>query len=259
MGNWLNHALYDDTFVCGINCMLHLSRLFICILPLFIVWCDFNVMHESELNCYRVQEIFRDSLRSPELRLRVVKHQPNGGRGVNGVAKKQPPPPIYPKPSINHPKHPLYNKENIAVVESEEKSESNRFDMMCCVWVISLLRPQVETNLRIFFSSDIGNSCKVATVSPTKKMPVAAPSSGNILMAVNTRKLGRKIELELVKGDHGLGFSITTRDNPIGGHCPIYIKNILPKVSRDVQIEPFFHPLYPFPDPFLSVTWFHWV
>ncbi|XP_065226189.1 partitioning defective 3 homolog isoform X2 [Planococcus citri] len=155
---------------------------------------DRNLINQS---FNTVQEIFRDSLRSPELRLRVVKHQSNGGRGVNGVAKKQPPPPIYPKPSINHPKHPLYNKENIAVVESEEKS--------------------------------IGNSCKVATVSPTKKMPVATPTSGNILMAVNTRKIGRKIELELTKGMHGLGFSITTRDNPIGGHCPIYIKNILPK------------------------------
>jgi partitioning defective protein 3 len=29
---------------------------------------------------------------------------------------------------------------------------------------------------------------------------------------------------------YGLGFSITTRDNPAGGNCPIYIKNILPKV-----------------------------
>ncbi|KAJ8934997.1 hypothetical protein NQ314_013068 [Rhamnusium bicolor] len=50
---------------------------------------------------------------------------------------------------------------------------------------------------------------KVATVSPTKK-----------------EKIGRKIEIELMKGPHGLGFSITTRDNPAGGKCPIYIKNI---------------------------------
>lgn len=27
----------------------------------------------------------------------------------------------------------------------------------------------------------------------------------------------------------GLGFSVTTRDNPAGGDCPIYIKNILPR------------------------------
>lgn len=72
-----------------------------------------------------VQEIFRDSLRSPELKLRVIKHQHHSGttRPVNGVTKKQPPPPVYPKPSVNHPKHPMHNKENIAMVETEEKSK----------------------------------------------------------------------------------------------------------------------------------------
>ncbi|XKL68127.1 hypothetical protein PGB90_003618 [Kerria lacca] len=132
-----------------------------------------------------VQEIFRDSLRAPELRLRVVKYQQSTKtRPVNGVAKKQPPPPVYPKPSINHPKHPMHNKENMGMV---------------------------------------------ATVSPTKKVQVVPHMGSNVLMAVNTRKIGRKIELELTKGLHGLGFSVTTRDNPIGGNVPIYIKNILPK------------------------------
>lgn len=30
-------------------------------------------------------------------------------------------------------------------------------------------------------------------------------------------------------GNDGLGFSITTRDNPAGGNTPIYVKSILPK------------------------------
>lgn len=30
-------------------------------------------------------------------------------------------------------------------------------------------------------------------------------------------------------GPSGLGFSVTTRDNPAGGFTPIYIKNILQK------------------------------
>lgn len=42
------------------------------------------------------------------------------------------------------------------------------------------------------------------------------------------------MELELTKGSHGLGFSITTRDNPAGGNCPIYIKNVLPKVILQI-------------------------
>jgi hypothetical protein len=41
------------------------------------------------------------------------------------------------------------------------------------------------------------------------------------------------LEIELTKGPQGLGFSITTRDNPAGGNCPIYIKNILPKVMKN--------------------------
>ncbi|XP_059613799.1 partitioning defective 3 homolog B isoform X2 [Phlebotomus argentipes] len=68
---------------------------------------------------------------------------------------------------------------------------------------------------------------KVATVSPNRK--VAGAPATNSLQAANTRKLGRRIEITLKKGGHGLGFSVTTRDNPTGGHCPIYIKNILPR------------------------------
>lgn len=74
---------------------------------------------------------------------------------------------------------------------------------------------------------------KVATVSPTKKLPAISRNSKALLLA-NTRKIGKKIELELIKGPHGLGFSITTRDNPAGGNCPIYIKNIIPKVSAKI-------------------------
>lgn len=76
----------------------------------------------------------------------------------------------------------------------------------------------------------VNSNTKVATISPTKKISAAIPTPSNILMVANTRKIGKKIEIELVKGSHGLGFSVTTRDNPAGGNCPIYIKNVLPKV-----------------------------
>lgn len=68
---------------------------------------------------------------------------------------------------------------------------------------------------------------KVATVSPTRKVPGPALSAVTSLQTANTRKIGRKIGIELCKGPQGLGFSVTTRDNPAGGHCPIYIKKIL--------------------------------
>jgi len=77
----------------------------------------------------------------------------------------------------------------------------------------------------------LGNTnTKIATISPTKKIISTPSTASNILMTANTRKIGTKLELELIKGSHGLGFSITTRDNPTGGNCPIYIKNVLPKV-----------------------------
>lgn len=89
---------------------------------------------------------------------------------------------------------------------------------------------QVGTNLKTYICILVLTDTKLATVSPTKKVPGGATKLKSLLTA-NTRKIGKKIDLELMKGLHGLGFSITTRDNPAGGNCPIYIKNILPKVS----------------------------
>lgn len=79
----------------------------------------------------------------------------------------------------------------------------------------------------------------VATVSPTRKMP-GNGTGATSLQAANTRKLGRRIEITLKKGPLGLGFSVTTRDNPAGGDCPIYIKNILPRGAaiEDGRLRP---------------------
>lgn len=63
-----------------------------------------------------IQEIFRDSLHSSELRLRVLKHKNNTDiqTSQNTVAnnKKPPPPPVFPKPFTNSGL-PFSNKENI--------------------------------------------------------------------------------------------------------------------------------------------------
>ncbi|XP_048223926.1 partitioning defective 3 homolog isoform X11 [Perognathus longimembris pacificus] len=45
----------------------------------------------------------------------------------------------------------------------------------------------------------------------------------------NTKKVGRRLHIQLKKGTEGLGFSITSRDVTIGGSAPIYVKNILPR------------------------------
>ncbi|XP_010139330.1 PREDICTED: partitioning defective 3 homolog, partial [Buceros rhinoceros silvestris] len=45
----------------------------------------------------------------------------------------------------------------------------------------------------------------------------------------NSKKIGKRLSIQLRKGTEGLGFSITSRDVPIGGSAPIYVKNILPR------------------------------
>jgi len=43
----------------------------------------------------------------------------------------------------------------------------------------------------------------------------------------NTRRIGKKMKISLRKESQGLGFSVTSRDNQLGGKSPIYIKNIM--------------------------------
>ncbi|KAG7526098.1 partitioning defective 3-like isoform X7 [Solea senegalensis] len=58
--------------------------------------------------------------------------------------------------------------------------------------------------------------------SPQRAM-TSTPTAGY------TKKVGRRLNIQLKKGPEGLGFSITSRDVPIGGSAPIYVKNILPR------------------------------
>ncbi|XP_026333674.1 partitioning defective 3 homolog isoform X1 [Hyposmocoma kahamanoa] len=82
----------------------------------------------------------------------------------------------------------------------------------------------------------------VASVHPVQERPLdLLPEVGNgeraisgmeVPVSPSTKPISgatQTVAVTLVKGEKGLGFTITTRDNPTGGHCPIYIKNILPK------------------------------
>uniref|UniRef100_A0A8C9A804 Partitioning defective 3 homolog n=1 Tax=Prolemur simus TaxID=1328070 RepID=A0A8C9A804_PROSS len=62
--------------------------------------------------------------------------------------------------------------------------------------------------------------------------PALAPHnvfSANVSSSYNTKKVGKRLNIQLKKGTEGLGFSITSRDVTIGGTAPIYVKNILPR------------------------------
>uniref|UniRef100_A0A3Q1CPV1 PDZ domain-containing protein n=1 Tax=Amphiprion ocellaris TaxID=80972 RepID=A0A3Q1CPV1_AMPOC len=53
--------------------------------------------------------------------------------------------------------------------------------------------------------------------------------STNMSTSSYLKSKGRRFNIQLKKGPEGLGFSITSRDVPIGGSAPIYVKNILPR------------------------------
>ncbi|KAF0314509.1 Partitioning defective 3 [Amphibalanus amphitrite] len=73
----------------------------------------------------------------------------------------------------------------------------------------------------------LAGGSRVATVIPTKKPVSLSSRTQSVIQSSNTRKLGRRLTVTLAKGAAGLGFSVTTRDNPAGGHAPVYVKNIL--------------------------------
>ncbi|XP_038147960.1 partitioning defective 3 homolog isoform X2 [Cyprinodon tularosa] len=61
--------------------------------------------------------------------------------------------------------------------------------------------------------------------SPSLQRRISTTPTNNFYQ----KKKGRSFNIQLKKGAEGLGFSITSRDVPIGGSAPIYIKNILPR------------------------------
>ena len=163
--------------------------------------------------CFRIQEMFKLSLTSPELRLRVIK-------GCTSENLRKPPAPVYPR----YPD----DKENVSMVECEQKRKHTQMSFL--LKKNDLFSKSYYYFIHVTVSTLESTNTKVATVSPTKKVPAVSRNIKSLLQA--NRKIGRKIEVELVKGPRGLGFSITTRDNPTGGNCPIYIKSIMTEVSE---------------------------
>ncbi|KAE8595817.1 hypothetical protein XENTR_v10015886 [Xenopus tropicalis] len=71
----------------------------------------------------------------------------------------------------------------------------------------------------------INSAGKPPTGLTTSPQRAVSPPTNS---AYGTKK-GKKFYIQLKKGAEGLGFSITSRDVPLGGSAPIYVKNILPR------------------------------
>lgn len=132
------------------------------------------------------------------------------------VGKRAPP-----VPPARHPSTTLSKTADSAATGESVENESSKSEN-----VINENKRTSEGNKSI---SETGNE-KAAKASPTPTPTgTLTKKREGIIAPTNTKKIGKRIEIELVKEREGLGFSVTTRDNATGGPSPIYIKNILPK------------------------------
>ncbi|XP_051910666.1 partitioning defective 3 homolog isoform X2 [Hippocampus zosterae] len=69
----------------------------------------------------------------------------------------------------------------------------------------------------------ISSTSSTSSTSLQRKISTTQSSSSYV------KRKGRRFNVQLKKGPEGLGFSITSRDVPVGGSAPIYVKNILPQ------------------------------
>ncbi|XP_022258194.1 partitioning defective 3 homolog, partial [Limulus polyphemus] len=148
----------------------------------------------------KAQELFKDALKEPEIRIQLSK---------SSVQR-----------NIETPLLPFYP--NSVVCREFSRNEDETTD---------LVERQKQESLKT----------KVSSVKTTEKIPPSVRLNQKITpLTSNTRKIGRKIPIQLMKGPFSFGFSITTRDNPAGGNCPIYVKNILPKGAavQDGRLKP---------------------
>ncbi|XP_062570152.1 partitioning defective 3 homolog isoform X4 [Saccostrea cucullata] len=183
----------------------------------------------------KAQDIFRSAMRDNDIRLRIIKKQ------VPPPLPKQPPPPVMPKPKNHTPAKPSpltlppprLNESDLSSPTGPEQTSTP----------IVSVQNSSNSSIEGYAPSPIKPAVPAKPVSPTKKVPPAVPTrnpgttlSSNVskersklVAPTNTKKIGKKMEITLIKGPVSLGFSVTTRDNPAGGDSPIYIKNILPR------------------------------
>lgn len=213
-----------------------------------------------------------------EIRLRIVKGKANSASlssHLKGKQKPAPqPPPILPKPRSHAPVKPSpltlplpESKGTTTIptpaprdasrktVDSSDTSETSNGTDHVNSDVNSTVKMKAESLLgyKHISPSPSANVIKPGPpIKAPKKVPPALPArnpgtsltshlpDASINAVTNTRRIGKKLVVQLRKGPLGLGFSVTSRDNQTDGNCPIYIRNILPKGAavQNGQLRP---------------------
>lgn len=120
----------------------------------------------------------------------------------------------------NHQKFDLFENYNENDIIANEHKFSNQNDNNNCNDDNNSSNSDFNTN-----NKNISENA----VSPSYYQNNQLNTNKTNLNSLNTKKLGKKVHIQLIKGPQGLGFKLAARDNPTGELSPIYIKNILPK------------------------------
>ncbi|XP_054471402.1 partitioning defective 3 homolog B isoform X2 [Anoplopoma fimbria] len=148
----------------------------------------------------QAQEVFRQAMRSPVVRLEVVpsvnreRYEKSligqlignsaGPDSSPQIAKTKEPPPVKAKP---------------------------------------VFKPSENPTMRL---AEEAASTEAATPKGRSESPLNKKSPA-LSSLVTNKKGGRKLRIDLKKGSEGLGFTVVTRDSSVHGHGPILVKNIL--------------------------------
>ncbi|XP_041366906.1 partitioning defective 3 homolog [Gigantopelta aegis] len=211
---------------------------------------EINGVSLFNVNFDNAQIIFRDAMKTTEIQLRVVKYQPQpmARSAPQTMPKPKGHTPVKPSPltlpAPGSDVSPVQSPNEISPLSEKDSNVVNNNKKNINVTNISSFSnigrlPKSPLSPRANMPIPAGPPLKVT--SPTKKTPPAVPArhpsttlsaikpKDALINLANTRKIGKKISIDLIKGPLGLGFSVTSRDNPTSPQCPIYIKNILPE------------------------------
>ncbi|XP_072524472.1 par-3 family cell polarity regulator alpha, b isoform X2 [Salminus brasiliensis] len=156
----------------------------------------------------QAQNMFRQAMRSPLILFHVV---PSARRAE------------YEKISHNE-RNPAFNHTNAGRFSPDSliSEPINMADLDVTCQRIPQPRPQPRNDPIQQPAGSMGKPPSGQVSSPQRAVS-STPTLGF------SKRFGRRLGIQLKKGPEGLGFSITSRDVPLGGSAPIYVKNILPR------------------------------
>ncbi|XP_051762886.1 partitioning defective 3 homolog B isoform X4 [Ctenopharyngodon idella] len=167
----------------------------------------------------QAQEIFRQAMRSPIVRLEVVP-----------VFNKE----RFEKTVIGH----LFNSESPdASTRTKDPPPLKVKPMVRPVESSSVWQAEFQESSSSPESRSLGSPLPLSlspTPTPTPRgksveSPLLKNSLGPSPLQIHNKKGGKRLRIDLKKGPEGLGFTVVTRDSSVHGPGPILVKNILPR------------------------------